>query len=285
MNKTKIFIPSVLMAVLTGFAAGYLALCILHEMWFNHKLADQCKRRVEILYAALEAQKLTSEAPAKEIRQKPEQQHWSEIRIFDEDRNVTDFFLPPVKFTDKNQEHILGWILDYCEKTIKERGIEITVYHRDTRAVAVPETTVLRNQDLLQIFRNPSDPRAKGSSRILYREKQRLSDMMRGIGIALDYDCHPDTYSNKEVLAFHLGPAEFTGSPVSLSTKRKAYSVPNALRNRFETFPRNLSPVGNCVAYDPVTYTLVVIDDGYSFDIVEALGCKCLYESKLVIRF
>jgi len=44
------------MAVLTGFAAGYLALCVLHEMWFNHKLADQCKRKVEILYAALEAQ-------------------------------------------------------------------------------------------------------------------------------------------------------------------------------------------------------------------------------------
>jgi len=56
MNKAKMFIPSVLMAVLTGFAAGYLALCVLHEMWFNHKLADQCKRKVEILYAALEAQ-------------------------------------------------------------------------------------------------------------------------------------------------------------------------------------------------------------------------------------
>jgi len=56
MNKRKMFIPSVLLAVFTGFAAGYLALGFLHEMWFNHKLANQCKRRVEILYAALEAQ-------------------------------------------------------------------------------------------------------------------------------------------------------------------------------------------------------------------------------------
>lgn len=229
--------------------------------------------------------KLVSEAQAKEIKRKVERQHWSETRILDEDSNVTDFLLPPVEFLDKSNEYKLGWILEYCEKTVKERRIEITVYHRDTRAVALPETKVLRNQDLLQIYRNPSDPRAKGSSRILYREKQSLSDMMTGIGIALNYDCHKDTYANKEVLSFHLGPTEFTGSPVSLSTKRKAYSVPNELRNRFETFPRNLSPVGNCVAYDPVTYTLVVIDDGYSFDIVEALGCKCLYESKMVITF
>jgi hypothetical protein len=56
MNKDKIFCPAVLMAVVTGFVAGYLALCWLHEIWFNHKLADQCKRKVEILYAALEAQ-------------------------------------------------------------------------------------------------------------------------------------------------------------------------------------------------------------------------------------
>lgn len=229
--------------------------------------------------------KTVSEAQAEEIRRKVERQHWSETRILDEDSNVTDFLLPPVEFLDKSNEYKLGWIIDYCEKTVKERRIEITVYHRDTRAVAMPETKVLRNQDLLQIYRNPSDPRAKGSSRILYREKQRLSDMMTGIGIALNYNCHTDTYSNKEVLAFHLGPAEFTGSPVSLSTKRKAYSVPNELRSRFETFSRNLGPVGTCVAYDPMTYTLVIIDDGYAFDIVEALRCKCLYESELVIKF
>lgn len=229
--------------------------------------------------------KAVSEAQAKEIRRKAERQHWSEIRFLDEDSNVTDFLLPPVEFSDTSNEYKLGWILDYCEKTVKERRIEITVYYRDTRAVALPETKMLRNQDLLQIYRNPSDPRAKGSSRILYREKQSLSDMMTGIGIALNYDCHKDTYAKKEVLAFHLGPAEFTGSPVSLSIKRKAYSVPNELRNRFETFSRNLRPVGTCVAYDPATYTLVIIDDGYSFDIVEALGCKCLYESKMVITF
>lgn len=229
--------------------------------------------------------KPVSEAQANEIRRKAERQHWSEIRILDEDKNVTDFLLPPVDFSDKSNEYKLGWVLDYCEKAVKERKVEIMVYYRDTRAVALPETRVLRNQDLLQIYRTPDDPRAKGSNRILYREKQRLSDMMRGIGIALDYDCHTDTYSNKEVLAFHLGPAEFTGSPVSLSTKRKAYSVPNELRSRFETFPRDLRPVGTCVAYDPTTFTLVIIDDGYSFDIVEALGCKCLYESKMAIKF
>jgi hypothetical protein len=231
--------------------------------------------------------KPVSEVQAKEIKRKAEKQHWSETRILDEDRNVIDFLLPPVKFFDKSDEYKLGWILDYCEKTVKERRIEISVYHRDTRAVALPETKVLRNQDLLQIYRTPDDPRAKGSSRsrILYREKVRLSDMMTDIGIALNYNCHTDGYSNKEVLAFHLGPDEFTGSQVSSSTKRKAYSVPDELRSRFETFPRNLWPVGTCVAYDPATYTLVIIDDGDSFGIVEALGCKCLYESKMVNTF
>ena len=56
MNNDKLFYPAVLMAGVTGFAAGYLALCCLHEIWFNCKLADQCKREVEILYAELETQ-------------------------------------------------------------------------------------------------------------------------------------------------------------------------------------------------------------------------------------
>lgn len=56
MNSDKLFYPAVLMTAVAGFVAGCLALCWLHEIWFNHKLADQCKRKVEILYAALEAQ-------------------------------------------------------------------------------------------------------------------------------------------------------------------------------------------------------------------------------------
>lgn len=176
--------------------------------------------------------KPVSEEQAKEIRKKVERQHWSKTRILDEDGNVTDFPLPAVDFHDKSPEYMLGWILNYCEKTIKARRIEITVYHRDTRAVAFPETTILRNQDLLKIYRDPNDPRAKGSSRIRYPERMLLSDMITGIRTAFNYNCHTDTYANKDVLAFHLGPAEFTGSPESLSIKRKAYSVPAELRKR-----------------------------------------------------
>jgi hypothetical protein len=223
-----------------------------------------------------------SEEKATEVRQRVERQHWSETRILDEDGNIMDFLLPPVEFHGKSGEFILGWILDYCEKTVKERRLEITVYQRDMRVVALPETRVLRNQDLLEIFRNPDDPRAKGANNVMYIQKQKLSDMMTGIGIRLNYECHMETYSNKDVLAYHLGPAEFVGSPVSLSTKRKAYSIPHELGSRFEKFPRNLRPVGTCVAYDPATKLLVIIDDGYSFDIIEALGCIRLYESKMI---
>ena len=56
MNEMKMFMPAVATALITGFAAGYVALCFLDEIRFNHKLADQCKRKVEILYAALETQ-------------------------------------------------------------------------------------------------------------------------------------------------------------------------------------------------------------------------------------
>ncbi len=50
-----------------------------------------------------------------------------------------------------------------------------------------------------------------------------------------------------------------------------------------------LLPHGTLIAQQPdllrLLDTLVIIDDGYSFEIVETLGCNCLYKSKMVITF
>ena len=87
---------------------------------------------------------------------------WRDVRLFDEEGNVEDFFLPPLDFHRNSTEYMLGRVIAECRDRVTNRAVRISLLSRDCRAIPEPVPGVVSGEELLSIYERPSDPRAAG---------------------------------------------------------------------------------------------------------------------------